>query len=230
MADELSQVHLTGRQIRVLAHPLRVRLLGRLRGEGPATATGLAGVLGTNTGATSYHLRQLAEAGLVVEEERSGAGRQRWWRAAHDMSSWRRSYYLDDPDATAAAEWLEAFQVNRFVELAEQWRRGLPDEPAEWRDTGELSDYLLHMDPDQVRALMGDIEQLVETHVAAAKAAPRPGARHVALYLAALPKHPDDAHLPPRPQDDAMRPDDDVPRPEDDAARPEGGPAPAEED
>jgi hypothetical protein len=219
-------------------------LLGRLRGEGPATATGLAGVLGTNTGATSYHLRQLAEAGLVVEEERSGAGRQRWWRAAHDMSSWRRSYYLDDPDATAAAEWLEAFQVNRFVELAEQWRRGLPDEPAEWRDTGELSDYLLHMDPDQVRALMGDIEQLVERHVAAAKAAPRPGARHVALYLAALPKHPDDADLSPRPDDDVPRPEgdvprpegdvprpeDDVPRPDGDAARPEGGPAPAEED
>jgi DNA-binding transcriptional ArsR family regulator len=188
MAGELSQVHLTGEQIRVLAHPLRVRLLGRLRAQGPATATGLAGLLGTNTGATSYHLRQLADAGLVVEEDRPGAGRQRWWRAAHEMSSWQRSYYLDDPDATAAADWLEAFQANRFMELAEQWRRGLPEEPVEWRDTGGLSDYLLEMDPDQVRALMDEIEQLVERHVRAAQADPRPGTRRVALYLAALPE------------------------------------------
>ncbi|MEU4426853.1 winged helix-turn-helix domain-containing protein [Actinoplanes sp. NPDC024001] len=187
MAEELSQVHLTGQQIRVLAHPLRVRLLGRLRAEGPATATGLAGLLGTNTGATSYHLRQLAEAGLVIDVERPGAGRQRWWRAAHDMSSWHRSYYLDDPDATAAADWLEAFQANRFVELAEQWRHGLPDEPAEWRDTGGLSDYLLHMDPGQVRALLDDVEALIERHVAASQADPRPGARKIAFYLAALP-------------------------------------------
>lgn len=188
MSDEFSRVRLTSRQIRVLAHPLRVRLLGRLRAEGPATATGLAGVLGTNTGATSYHLRQLAEAGLVVEEERSGGGRQRWWRAAHDLSSWRRSYYLDDPDATAAAEWLEAFQVNRFVELAEQWRRGLPDEPVEWRDTGGLSDYRLDMNAEQVRALMSEIDELVARHALAAKASPRPGARPLALYVAALPK------------------------------------------
>ena len=82
MADDLNQVHLSSRQIRVLAHPLRVRLLGRLRGDGPATATQLAGVLGTNTGATSYHLRQLADAGLVVEEDRPGGGRQRRWSLA----------------------------------------------------------------------------------------------------------------------------------------------------
>jgi len=63
---EQREVHLDARQIRVLAHPLRFRLLGRLRLDGPATATGLARALETNTGATSYHLRQLADVGLVV--------------------------------------------------------------------------------------------------------------------------------------------------------------------
>jgi DNA-binding transcriptional ArsR family regulator len=185
MGDELSQVRLSGRQIRVLAHPLRIRLLGRLRGEGAATATRLAAALGTNTGATSYHLRQLAEAGLVVEEERPGSGRQRWWRAVHDMSSWRRSYYLDDPDATAAAEWLEAFQVNRFVESAEAWRRALPAEPPEWRDAGEVSDYLVTLDPARIRDLMGEIEAVVERY---RRIEPAPDARAVTVYLAALPK------------------------------------------
>ncbi|MEU4688573.1 helix-turn-helix domain-containing protein [Actinoplanes sp. NPDC023714] len=185
MADELSQVHLTGRQIRVLAHPLRIRMLGRLRGEGPKTATQLAEMLNTNTGATSYHLRQLADAGLVVEEERAGGGRQRWWRAVHQLSSWQRSDYTDDPDAAAAAVWLETFQVNRFVELAEEWQHGVSAESDDWRDAGGVSDYLLHLDHTQVRALMDEIEAVVERH---ARIEPGPGARPINLYLAALPK------------------------------------------
>ena len=193
MAGEISYVNLTGAQIRVLAHPLRIRLLAQLRAEGPATATGLAEALGTNTGATSYHLRQLADAGLVVEENRPGAGRQRWWRAAHEMSSWHRSNYEGDPDATAAVEWLQGFQVSRFVELAEQWRHGVPEEPAEWRDTGEISDYLLEMSHDQVTTLMDEVEQLIERHVCAARADPQPGARRIALYLAAIPEARDRA-------------------------------------
>ncbi|BBH63576.1 transcriptional regulator [Actinoplanes sp. OR16] len=189
MADELSQVHLTGRQIRVLAHPLRIRMLGRLRGEGPMTATQLAEMLNTNTGATSYHLRQLAEAGLVEEETRAGGGKQRWWRAVHEMSSWQRSNYTGDPDATAAAVWLETFQVNRFVELAEAWQHGVSAEPEEWRDSGGVSDYLLHLNAAQVRELMDAIEVTVERF---ARVEPGPGARPVNLYAAALPK-PDPA-------------------------------------
>ena len=50
----------------MLAHPLRSRLLDELRLSGPATATTLAAVLHTNSGATSYHLRKLAEVALVV--------------------------------------------------------------------------------------------------------------------------------------------------------------------
>ncbi|GIF13260.1 helix-turn-helix domain-containing protein [Actinoplanes teichomyceticus] len=188
MADELTQVHLTGAQIRALAHPLRLRLLGQLRLDGPATATGLAAALGTNTGATSYHLRQLAEAGLVTEEERPASGRQRWWRAAHDVSSWRRSYYEGDPDATAAAEWMEAQQVSRFAELARNWRRALPDEPPRWRDTGEISDYLLHLDADQTHALMRELDEVIERHRRAGRDTPAPDARPIALYLAALPR------------------------------------------
>ncbi|WP_045743208.1 ArsR/SmtB family transcription factor [Actinoplanes rectilineatus] len=191
MTEDVTQVHLSGRQIRVLAHPLRVQLLGRLRAEGPATATRLAELLGTNTGATSYHLRRLAEVGLVVEEERPGTGRRRFWRAEHDMSSWRRSNFAGDPDATAAVEWMEAFQVNRFVELAGEWRRGVADEPAEWRDSGELSDYFMELTPEQLRTLMAEIEEVVMRHGLAGRTDPQPGARPVSLYLAALPRRRD---------------------------------------
>jgi predicted ArsR family transcriptional regulator len=62
-----STLRLDAHALKVLAHPLRSRLLRALRVDGPATATALAATLGTNTGATSYHLRKLASVGLVPE-------------------------------------------------------------------------------------------------------------------------------------------------------------------
>jgi DNA-binding transcriptional ArsR family regulator len=66
--------------LRVLAHPLRQRILRTLRRE-PATSARLARELGENTGATSYHLRQLAQHGFIEELPGRGHGRERWWRA-----------------------------------------------------------------------------------------------------------------------------------------------------
>src|SRR5688500_3139681 len=74
--------------LRALTHPLRTRLLSSLRLHGPSTASQLAERLGVNSGATSYHLRQLADAGLVVEDAERGNARDRWWRAAH-----KRTYF-----------------------------------------------------------------------------------------------------------------------------------------
>src|SRR6516225_9301904 len=65
--------------IRALAHPLRLELLDLLRFEGPSTATLLGQRLGESSGATSYHLRQLARYGFVAEMPSEGT-RERWWR------------------------------------------------------------------------------------------------------------------------------------------------------
>ena len=54
---------LGAREVRALAHPLRLRMLESLQ-DGPATASMLARELGESSGATSYHLRALAAAGL----------------------------------------------------------------------------------------------------------------------------------------------------------------------
>jgi DNA-binding transcriptional ArsR family regulator len=180
----METVRLDSRQIRVLAHPLRIRLLGSLRVSGPATATKLARELATNTGATSYHLRQLAEAGLVAEEERDGGGRQRWWRAVHQMSSWSRSQYDDDPDAAAAADWIEAQQVSRFAEHAERWRQAAPRESLAWRDASGISDYFLVLTAERTRELLRELEAVVERY---RDSSDGPDARQMLIYLAAVP-------------------------------------------
>ena len=124
--DGLRILHPTGHQLRVLAHPLRTRLLGALRFHGPATSTALAARLGTNSGATSYHLRQLAEAGLVEDDPERSNGRDRWWRAAHDATSWTSADFEDDPDARAADDWLLRHQAHVTAGLAPRVARGAP--------------------------------------------------------------------------------------------------------
>jgi DNA-binding transcriptional ArsR family regulator len=66
-------------QLRALAHPLRFRILELLR-EGAANSTLLAQRLGESSGATSYHLRQLARYDLIEEDSERSRGRERWWR------------------------------------------------------------------------------------------------------------------------------------------------------
>ncbi|MDX3245140.1 helix-turn-helix domain-containing protein [Streptomyces sp. ME18-1-4] len=72
--------------LKALAQPRRQRMLEHLTLHGPATSATLARALGLNTGATSYHLRELARYGFVEEMAEAGraelsAHRERWWRA-----------------------------------------------------------------------------------------------------------------------------------------------------
>ncbi len=71
---------LTDDELKALAHPLRVRMLEALADDGPATASQLAERFGESSGATSYHLRQLARHGFIEEDPQRAGGRQRWWR------------------------------------------------------------------------------------------------------------------------------------------------------
>jgi predicted ArsR family transcriptional regulator len=187
MADELRHVNLDARQIRVLAHPLRARLLSQLRLGGPATATRLAEVLHTNTGATSYHLRQLADVGLVAEEKGGGRGRERWWRPAHDVTTWERDAYAGDPDATAAADWLTSTFARQLAERVEDWSHRRPDEPAEWRSAAQFCDYILRLGPAQLAAMTKELDEVVTRWRRAGAAEPAPDARQVVLYLYPVP-------------------------------------------
>lgn len=188
MAEEQRHVDLDVRQVRVLAHPLRARLLGQLRLDGAATATRLATALGTNTGATSYHLRQLAQAGLVIEEPGAGQGRERWWRAVHEVSSWRREAYAGDDNASAAVDWLHTFDLNVMVDNVESWHRAEETEPAPWRHASDFSDYVLRLTAPQLHDLTGELQAVIERHRRAAEQAAEPDARQVLLYLYAVPR------------------------------------------
>ncbi|GAA1373498.1 winged helix-turn-helix domain-containing protein [Streptomyces beijiangensis] len=67
--------------LKALAHPRRQQVLQQLTLNGPATSAILARALELNTGATSYHLRELARFGFVEETGGGSTRRERWWRA-----------------------------------------------------------------------------------------------------------------------------------------------------
>lgn len=108
---------LTAAQLRIMAHPIRQRILRLLRGRGPNTATGLAALIGHSSGVTSYHLRIMAEHGHVVEDLDRGNDRDRWWRSARRNSSVSfRGTHAGPPGAGESS-------AGDVVELAEQFFR-----------------------------------------------------------------------------------------------------------
>jgi DNA-binding transcriptional ArsR family regulator len=173
-------------QLRVLAHPLRTRLLGSLRLDGPATATSLAARLGTNSGATSYHLRQLAAAGMVEDDPARSTGRDRVWRASHDATSWRSPDYDADPDARAADDWLVRHHASVMGGWVDAWLDGREGWSRSWRWAADQSDYHVHLTPEQLASLVGELHAVVERY-REREEPDAPGAERVTVLLHAFP-------------------------------------------
>ncbi len=174
--------------LRTLAHPLRSRLLAELRVHGEATGTDLAVALGTHTGATSYHLRRLAEVGLV-EDTGTGTGRRRVWRAAPVPEAavalgWTEEEPLDEDDAQAA-DWLAQDYLAHFGERAQGWlqRRGAWD--ATWQRVCGLEDHTVQVTAEQATAMRAELLEVLERYRRVGQGNPQ--AKRVVVYTCALP-------------------------------------------
>ena len=177
--------------LRVLAHPLRSRLLAQLRVHGAATATELAAALATNTGATSYHLRRLAEVGLV-RDTGTGTGRRRVWRAGSPAPDSAEAA-SDDPDPldeddAAAAAWLARDYLAHFGEKAQEWLDGRPAWPPVWQQTCGLEDHLVLVTAEQATALRAELLEVLERYRRVGQG--NPDAKRVSVFTCALPVDP----------------------------------------
>ncbi|MGW4374629.1 ArsR/SmtB family transcription factor [Streptomyces albidoflavus] len=160
--SSVRDIELDTAALRVLAHPLRLNVLSLLRERGPSTATRIAGELGINPGAASYHLRRLAAGGLIVEEAGRGTGRERWWRSAHRQS-------IHDPAAASGEEREAGLGYTHAVALAAADRlrrsaRELPLIPREWLGVVTYSDFLLQLTPADVHRMRAEIFEVIERY------------------------------------------------------------------
>lgn len=178
--------------LRALAHPLRGRLVQQLRVGGPATATELGAVLGTNSGATSYHLRRLEAAGLVADTG-AGTGRRRVWRAMAPEREWYPSDVAGDEDSEAALAWLARDYVAHFGEQYDRWLALAPDWPVPWQDACTPRDAMVLVTTDQLAAMSAELAEVVERYRRVGQGNPR--ARRVAVYAFTYPLDLDRAPL-----------------------------------
>jgi DNA-binding transcriptional ArsR family regulator len=172
--------------LKAVAHPLRVRLLGLLRTDGPATASELGRKVGESSGSTSYHLRELFKYGFIEEDPERRDGRERRWRSRHRYTSW------DAVEMSATAEGREAVRIIhlRQVEMVGRVMEefDLADWPREWVDVSGMSDHLLTLPPAALREFQVKAEELMRD--LADRYAGDPDARKVHVWLGAVPRTP----------------------------------------
>ncbi|WP_218917447.1 winged helix-turn-helix domain-containing protein [Luteipulveratus mongoliensis] len=152
---EVSQIVPDATALKALTHPVRLRMLGMLRIDGPATATQLAQRLDLNSGATSYHLRQLAQHGFIEEDDSKGSKRDRWWRAKHESTSFAHDPAAPDadPDVEQASLAFTQAALSWQTSLAQQSVQEYAELPPEWRRTADHSDYTIPLTAEQAMAL-----------------------------------------------------------------------------
>lgn len=161
VTDDL--IHLDAVALRVLAHPLRSRLLAELRLHGPATATELADRLVTNTGATSYHLRKLESVGLVADTG-EGAGKRRIWQASSRGHGWTPSDFRGDPESEASLAWLTRHYQSELAQRVDHWAETQHRWPGEWQDTIGSGDDGVFVTADQARSMWDEIHAVVRRY------------------------------------------------------------------
>jgi DNA-binding transcriptional ArsR family regulator len=170
--------------LKALAHPLRQRILRQLDRNGPATSTSLAKALGENTGATSYHLRQLAEHGFVEDVPDRGRGRERWWQARpQDIRFPPRSTM--DADMRAAFDEFGRQGVTEDVEAFARFQRQR-DAMGEWGDALLFARGSLRLNRAELLQFWADYMELFNRYAAATEP-PAEDARRLLVRFVAFP-------------------------------------------
>jgi DNA-binding transcriptional ArsR family regulator len=149
------------RALRAYAHPVRMKLVGLLRTEGPLTATRAAELLGESSGTTSFHLRTLAKYGLV-EEAGGGTGREKPWRATTTSTAWDAT--AATPELAEATSMLNTLMADAYFEQLMRWLEARPGEPAEWQEASMLGDRILYVTAEELSDLSRKVGDLVDEY------------------------------------------------------------------
>jgi DNA-binding transcriptional ArsR family regulator len=177
------------RRLRALAHPLRMRILNILAAEGAATSTTLAQRLGESTGTLSWHLRHLAEHGLIEEDAERGNRRERWWRAPRGKVMISEGL-IDAPELREPlAAVVDSTVEYHFQLVAGHWARVRAGAlRREWSEASALvGSHAVAMSPSQLSDLNEALLRIIEEHSAAARQDPQPDAQPVIVLLHSFP-------------------------------------------
>ena len=146
------------RDLRALAHPVRIALLELVGVNGPITATEAAKVIGGSPANAAYHLRTLAKHGYI-EEAMGGAGRERPWKIGSVGLS-IDSNYTDPAVSLAAAALLEVF-TERWLNRVQQYSVHQAEYPDEVRSVSGASQFILYGTEAEVYQVQTELLQIM---------------------------------------------------------------------
>jgi DNA-binding transcriptional ArsR family regulator len=157
-------------RLKALAHPFRLRLYERLEADGPATATELARALGSNSGTTSYHLRELSRGGLVTDAPGERRGRERRWQAAPGGWTINADDFRGDPETAPAAELVIADTLRQRFEELQRWVVESRTTPRAWIEASSSGRRRLLLTPAELAALVRALDEAIAPAAALSRA------------------------------------------------------------
>jgi DNA-binding transcriptional ArsR family regulator len=178
--------------LKALAHPLRMKLYRGLTVARVATASQLAEQVDEAVSLVSYHLRKLAEHGLIEEAApQSGDGRERWWQPASDGVSIRDEDFRDAPEKAAAHTAASRFFAEQRMDMYRRWLDERAHWGPEWNRTAESAEGTLRLTADELAELTQEMLALLhkydERGRAAETAGDTEGRENVAVHTYAFP-------------------------------------------
>lgn len=180
--------------LKAFAHPLRMKLYRALCISRTATASQLAEQVDEAVSLISYHLRKLAENGLIKEAERQGRdGRERWWQPASKGVSLHEEDFADEPEKAATHAAIGRISFDQHVELYRRYLDSAHSWPQEWRGAASSSEYLARLTAEELSALSREMHELINRYEALGRARDEAGdtegRENVAMHLYAFPFH-----------------------------------------
>ncbi|MBT2212001.1 helix-turn-helix domain-containing protein [Actinomadura sp. NEAU-AAG7] len=176
-------------ELRVLAHPTRLRILQALYELGSATATEMAEHVDESPANCSWHLRQLGKHGFA-EETGEGQGRQRPWRPSGRSLEWGGS---DEPAPVAAAsDALSAVFMEQEFDLIRAWQAWRRTDPAVWQDAAGFSESTVWVTATELAEINAALTEIRLRHRERRDDPSRrpPGSRRVSVFTSAVPTDP----------------------------------------
>ncbi|WP_046734373.1 ArsR/SmtB family transcription factor [Streptomyces humi] len=151
------------RRLRALAHPLRLATLQYLMAVGPRTASECAAEVGSTPSNISWHLRHLAEFGLVELTEAPNQ-RERPWQAT--QVGFDFGELSTEPVLSQAQDQVMAASMTEEGRLTKRFLNNRGTVDPEWLTVARFDGFVLRATPEELGELGSKMNDLLRPYLA----------------------------------------------------------------